>query len=35
MQVALNILNVGAEDVLLDACCGTGTILVGGYEDLS
>jgi hypothetical protein len=30
--VALNILNVGAGDVLLDPCTGTGTILVGGVE---
>ena len=30
--VALNKLCVGSRDVLLDPCCGTGTILVGGVE---
>ena len=30
--VALNILDVGPDDVLLDPCCGTGTILLGALE---
>ena len=30
--VALNKLCVGRHDVLLDPCCGTGTVLVGGIE---
>jgi tRNA G10 N-methylase Trm11 len=30
--VALNVLEVGADDVVLDPCTGTGTLLVGAVE---